>query len=53
MAVKGFKFASPGIFLNEIDQSQLPKPFFIDKFNHIKPLWDWAETQFIIDEENN
>ena len=25
MAVKGFKFASPGIFLNEIDQSQLPK----------------------------
>lgn len=24
MAVKAFKFASPGIFLNEIDQSQIP-----------------------------
>ena len=34
------------------DQSQLPKQFFIDKFNQIKTLWDWAEVQFIIDEEN-
>jgi hypothetical protein len=34
------------------DQSQFPKQFFIDKFNQIKLLWDWAETQFIIDEEN-
>lgn len=25
MAVKAFKFASPGIFLNEIDQSQIPE----------------------------
>jgi hypothetical protein len=40
--------------LNLVDwnQSQLPKQFFIDKFNQIKTLWDWAETQFIIDEEN-
>lgn len=33
-------------------ESQLPKQFFIDKFNQIEKLWDWAETQFIIDEEN-
>jgi hypothetical protein len=40
--------------LNLVDwnQSQLPKQFFIDKFNQIKTLWDWAEIQFIIDEEN-
>jgi hypothetical protein len=40
--------------LNLVDwsQSQLPKQFFIDKFNQIKLLWDWAETQFTIDEEN-
>jgi hypothetical protein len=40
--------------LNLVDwsKSQLPKQFFIDKFNQIKTLWDWAETQFIIDEEN-
>lgn len=40
--------------LNLVDwsQSQLPKQFFIDKFNQIKILWDWAESQFIIDEEN-
>lgn len=40
--------------LNLVDwnQSQLPKHFFIDKFNQIKLLWDWAETQFIVDEEN-
>jgi hypothetical protein len=40
--------------LNLIDwsKSQLPKQFFIDKFNQIEKLWDWAQTQFIIDEEN-
>ena len=40
--------------LNLVDwnQSQLPKQFFIDKFNQIKTLWDWTETQFIIDEKN-
>jgi hypothetical protein len=40
--------------LNLIDwvQSQLPKQFFIDKFNQIKTLWDWAEIQFIVDEDN-
>ena len=38
--------------LNLVDwsQSQLPKQFFIDKFNQIKTLWDWAEIQFIVDE---
>jgi hypothetical protein len=40
--------------LNLVDwnQSQLPKQFFIDKFNQIKTLWDWAKIQFTIDEEN-
>jgi hypothetical protein len=40
--------------LNFVDwsQSQLPKQFFIDKFNQIKTLWDWAEVNFIIDGEN-
>ena len=38
--------------LTDWSQSQLPKQFFIDKFNQIKTLWDWAETQFIVDEEN-
>lgn len=40
--------------LNLVDwgKSQLPKQFFIDKFNQIETLWDWAKTQFIIDEEN-
>lgn len=38
--------------LNLVDwnKSQLPKQFFIDKFNQIKELWDWAKTDFIIDE---
>jgi hypothetical protein len=34
------------------DESQLPKQFFIDKFDQIKQLWDWAETKFTVDEEN-
>ena len=38
--------------LTDWSQSQLPKQFFIDKFNQIKTLWDWSETQFIVDEEN-
>ena len=38
--------------LTDWSKSQLPKQFFIDKFNQIKTLWDWAKTQFIIDEEN-
>lgn len=33
-------------------KSTLPKEFFIDKFNQIKSLWDWAETIFDIDESN-
>lgn len=40
--------------LNLVDwgKSQLPKEFFITKFKQIEKLWDWAQTQFIIDEEN-
>jgi len=40
--------------LNLVDweQSQLPKTFFIEKFNQIKSFWDWAQTNFIIDESN-
>jgi hypothetical protein len=39
--------------LNLIDweKSQLPKQFFIDKFLQIEKLYDWCETQFIIDQE--
>jgi len=40
--------------LNSIDwdKSQLPKQFFIDKFNQIEKLCDWCKVQFVIDEEN-
>lgn len=40
--------------LNLVDwsKSKLPKQFFIDKFNQIKTLWDWAEIKFVIDEKN-
>jgi hypothetical protein len=40
--------------LNLIDwsKSKLPKQFFIDKFNYIKKLWDWAEVKFVVDEKN-
>jgi len=38
--------------LTDWSKSQLPKQFFINKFNQIKTLWDWAETQFTADEEN-
>ena len=34
------------------DKSELPKKYFINKFNQIKSLWDWAEVNFIIDEDN-
>lgn len=34
------------------DHSQLPKQFFIDKFNQIKQYFDWCETIFEIDENN-
>jgi hypothetical protein len=44
--------ATLNLNLTDWDQSQLPKQFFIDKFNQIKTLWDWSETQFVIDEEN-
>jgi hypothetical protein len=32
--------------------SQIPKQYFIDKFNQIKQLYDWCETIFEIDENN-
>jgi hypothetical protein len=38
--------------LTDWSKSQLPKQFFLDKFNQIEKLWDWCETQFIIDEKN-
>jgi len=34
------------------EESKLSKEFFIDKFNQIKLIWDWCESNFIIDEEN-
>jgi hypothetical protein len=39
--------------LNLIDwsKSKMPKTFYIDKFEYIKSLWDWAETQFDINED--
>lgn len=41
--------------LNLVDwgQSQLPKQFFIDKFNQTKQYFDWCEIIFEIDENNN
>jgi hypothetical protein len=38
--------------LTDWSKSQLPKQFFIDKFNQIKMLCDWCQPQFIVDEEN-
>lgn len=34
------------------NNSQLPKQYFINKFNQIKQLFDWCETIFEIDENN-
>lgn len=34
------------------EESKIPKQFFIDKFEQIKQLWDWAEVHFVVDEEN-
>jgi len=40
--------------LNLVDwnNSQIPKQYFIDKFNQIKQLFDWCEIIFDIDENN-
>lgn len=38
--------------LTSWDQSQLPKQYFIDKFNQIKQYFDWCEVIFDIDETN-
>lgn len=32
--------------------SQIPKQFFINKFNNIKKLYDWCEAKFFIDDNN-
>ena len=32
------------------DKSQIPKQYFIDKFNQIKQIFDWCETIFEINE---
>jgi hypothetical protein len=39
--------------LNLVDwnKSTMPKQFYIDKFNYIETLWDWAETRFDINED--
>jgi hypothetical protein len=34
------------------EQSQIPKQYFIDKFNQIKQYFDWCEIIFDIDEDN-
>jgi len=38
--------------LNLVDwgKSQMPKQYYIDKFNYIETLWDWAETKFDVNE---
>ena len=39
--------------LNLVDweKSQMPKQFYIDKFNYIETLWDWAEIKFDVNED--
>ena len=39
--------------LNLVDwsKSQMPKQYYIDKFNYIQTLWDWAETKFDVNED--
>jgi len=34
------------------EESKIPKEYFIEKFNNIKKLYDWADTNFIIDNDN-
>jgi hypothetical protein len=34
------------------EESQIPKQYFIDKFNQIKQIFDWCETIFDINENN-
>jgi len=34
------------------ETSQIPKQYFIDRFNQIKQLFDWCETIFEINEDN-
>ena len=38
--------------LNLVDwgKSQMLKQYYIDKFNYIETLWDWAETKFDVNE---
>lgn len=33
-------------------ESKLPKQFFINKFNQLKTLWDWADAMFTVDDHN-
>lgn len=33
------------------EESKIPKQFFIDKFEQLRSLWDWAEVLFTVDEE--
>jgi len=38
--------------LNLVDwnKSSMPKQYYIEKFNYIETLWDWAETKFDVNE---
>jgi hypothetical protein len=40
--------------LNLVDweKSQMPKQFYIDKFNYIQTLWDWTQVKFDINEDD-
>jgi hypothetical protein len=38
--------------LVEWSKSQLPKQFFVNKFNQIEKICDWCVTNFIVDDEN-
>ena len=38
MAVKKFKFVSPGVFLKEVDQSQIPRPVAPGSYSEVPEL---------------
>jgi len=35
------------------EKSLIPKQYYINKFNHIESLWDWATTKFSVNEDNS
>ena len=38
--------------LIEWEESKLPKKYFVEKFKNIQKLYDWADTNFIADDNN-